>query len=215
MPRSSSKFLSADDVAAAALHAHLHVQLAALGHRRDVRIRLEDLDVGVGLDVARLDFAGLVDAQVERLGGVDVHLQRNLLEVQDDVGRVLDHAGDRRELVEHAVDLHRGHRRALDRREQHAPHRVADRRAEPALERLRVEPAEPVGQRFTLELQPLRPLKTFPEHVAVLPFASRAQHGRAPDLRVRPPPPAAGLGWLRAEGYVSTPNCQLPVAKSK
>ena len=44
-------------VAAAALHPHLHVQLAAFGDRRDVRIRLEDLDVGVGLDVARPDFA--------------------------------------------------------------------------------------------------------------------------------------------------------------
>ena len=61
MPRSSSKFLSADDVAAAALHAHLHVELAVLGDGRDVGVRLEDLDVAVGLDVARAHFAGLVD----------------------------------------------------------------------------------------------------------------------------------------------------------
>ena len=116
------------DVAAAALHAHLHVQLAALGDGRDVRVRLEDLDVGVGLDVARLDLARLVDAQVQRLGGVDVHLQRNLLQVQDDVGRVLDDARDRRELVQHAVDLDRRDRRAFNRRQQHAPQGVADGR---------------------------------------------------------------------------------------
>ena len=74
--------------------------------------------------------------------------------------------GNRRELVQHAVDLDRRDRRALDRRQQHAPQRVADGRAEAALERLRVEPPEPIGQRLALELEPLRPLKTFPEHVA-------------------------------------------------
>ena len=79
--------------------------------------------------------------------------------------------GNRRELVEHAVDLDRGDRRALDRGEQHAAQRVADRRAEAALERLRVEPAEPVGERLALELEPLGPLKTFPEHVLIVPFA--------------------------------------------
>ena len=56
-------------------------------------------------------------------------------------------------------------------REQHAPQRVADGGAEAALERLRVEPAEPVGERLALELEPLRALKTFPEH-RVCPFAN-------------------------------------------
>ena len=82
------------DVAAAALHAHLHVELAALGDGRDVRVRLEDLDVAVGLNVARAHLARLVDAQRQRLGVVDVQLERNLLQVEDDVGRVLDHAGE-------------------------------------------------------------------------------------------------------------------------
>jgi hypothetical protein len=30
---------------------------------------------------------------IQRLGGVDVHLERHLLEVEDDVGRILHHAG--------------------------------------------------------------------------------------------------------------------------
>ena len=164
MPRSSSKFLSADDVAAAALDAQLHVQLAALGDRRDVRIRLEDLDVLIHLDVARAHLARLVDAQVQRLRVVDVAGQRNLLQVEDDVGRVLDDARNRRELVQHAVDLHRGDRGAFNRRQQHAAQRVADGRAEAALERLRVEPAESIGERLALELETLGTLKTFPEH---------------------------------------------------
>ena len=134
------------DVAAAALHAHFHAQLAALRHRRDVRIGFENLDVPVRLDVAAAHFAGLFDLQRERLDAVGVQLQRNLLQVEDDVGRVLDHAGNRRELVEHAVDLDRGDRRAFNRREQHAPQRVADGGAEAPLERLRVEPAEPIGE---------------------------------------------------------------------
>ncbi len=166
MPEILVEVLVGRHVAAAALHPHFHVQLAALGHRRDVRVRLEDLDVGVGLDVAGAHFAGLVDADDQRLRVIAVQLQRNLLEVEDDVGRVFDHARNRRELVEHAVDLDRGDRRAFNRRQQDAPKRVADRRPESAFERLRVEAAEPIRQRFALELEPLGSLKTFPEHVS-------------------------------------------------
>ena len=128
-------------VAAAALDAQLHVELAALGDGRDVRIRLEDLDVLIDLDVARAHFAGLVDAQIQRLGVVDVAGQRNLLQVEDDVGRILDDARNRRELVQHAVDLDRRDRRAFNRGQQHAAQRVADGRAEAALEGLGVEAA--------------------------------------------------------------------------
>ena len=138
--------------------------LPCSGDGRDVGVRLEDLDVAVGLDVAPAHFAGLVDLEGQRLDLIGVQLQRNLLQVEDDVGRVLDHAGDRRELVQHAVDLDRGDRRAFNRRQQDAAQRVADGGAEAALERLRVEPAEPIGERLALELEPLGSLKTFPEH---------------------------------------------------
>jgi hypothetical protein len=37
---------------------------------------------------------------------VGFHAQRHALEVQDDVGDVLAHAGDGGKLVQHAVDLH-------------------------------------------------------------------------------------------------------------
>ena len=56
--------------------------------------------------------------------------------------------GQRRKLVQHALDLDRGDRGALDRGEQHPPQRVAHRRAEAALERLRVEPAVRRRQRL-------------------------------------------------------------------
>ena len=168
--------------------------------RRDVRVRLEDLDVGVGLDVARRALRRPCRRAGRASWCVDVQLERNLLQVEDDVGRVLDHAGNRRELVQHAVDLDRGDRRAFDRGEQHAAQRVADRGAEAALERLRVEPAEPIGQRLALELEPLGSLKTFPEH-CVVSFRQTGRYGAPPDLQFRPPPPAAGLERLRAGSY--------------
>ena len=124
----------------------------------------EDLDVGVGLDVARADFTGLVDAEVERFGRVGVQLQRNLLQVEDDVRCVLDHTGNRRELVQYTVDLYCSDCRTLNRGEQHATQRVADRGAEPSFERLGVEPAKSIGESLALELETLRTLKTFPEH---------------------------------------------------
>ena len=126
--------------------------------------------------------ARLVLPQRQRLGVVDVARQRQLLEVEDDVGRVLDHALDRRELVQHAVDLHRGDRRAFDRRQQHAAQRVADGRAETALERLRVEAAEPIGQGLAFEIKALGALKTFP-HISNVPFAN-GPADRPPDLRL-------------------------------
>src|SRR5207249_3450580 len=82
------------DVSAAALHAHLHVELAAFGDGGNVRVRLENLDVRVGLDVARSDFARLVDAQHQRFRVIDVELERNLLEIEDDIGGVFDDAGN-------------------------------------------------------------------------------------------------------------------------
>ena len=72
--------------------------------------------------------------------------ERDLLDVEDDVGHVLAHAGDRRELVQHAVDLHRGDRGALERRQQHAAQRVAERHAEAALERLGHQRRNPPGR---------------------------------------------------------------------
>src|SRR5688572_25743140 len=100
-----------------------------------------------------------------------MHLEWNLLEVEDDVGGVLDDARNRRELVEHAIDLHGSDRGALDRGKQHSAQCVTDSRAEAALERLRVESPEPIGQGLSLEIEPLRTLKAFPQH-CVLPFAN-------------------------------------------
>src|SRR6267378_2612876 len=87
------------DVAAAALEAHLHIDLAAFADGADVDVLVENLDVAIGFDHAGGDDAGLVGAEVEGLGAFACELEGNLLEVQDDVGRIFDDAGDGLELV--------------------------------------------------------------------------------------------------------------------
>ncbi len=57
-----------------------------------------------------------------------------VLEVEDDVGDVLADTGERRELVGDALDLDRGYRRPLERREQHPAKRVAEGVTEAAIE---------------------------------------------------------------------------------
>jgi hypothetical protein len=73
--------------------------------------------------------------QLQPLRAFAFHAQRDLLDVEDDVGHVLAHAGERREFVQHVLDLDRGDRGALQRGEQHAAQRVAQRQAEAALQR--------------------------------------------------------------------------------
>ena len=100
------------------------------------RSGIEHDDVANGLDVAGGDSARALLLHDHALGAFALHLDRDVLDVQHDVGDVLTDASDRGELVQHAVDVHRLHRRALERGEQDATQRVAERLAETTLERL-------------------------------------------------------------------------------
>ena len=66
------------------------------------------------------------------IGGFEFYL----LEIEDDVGHVFDHAGEGAEFVLRAVDLDRGDRGAFERREQHAAERISDGVAVAGLEGL-------------------------------------------------------------------------------
>ncbi len=165
------------DVAASALEAHLHVQLAAFGNRGDIDVFVQDFDVAVGFNHSRSDHAGLVGAQIERLRTLARQLEGNLLEVQDDVGGILDHAGDGLELVQYALDANRGDRGALDRTEQGAAQGVADGGAKAALKGLGAELAEDVGERLGIDCQALRFLKSSPKHIR-LSFPARLDASR-------------------------------------
>src|SRR5690625_860975 len=64
----------------------------------------------------------------------------DVLQVQDDLGDVFLHTGDRGELVQHTVDADAGDRSSRDGGEQGAAQRVAQGVAETGLERLDDEP---------------------------------------------------------------------------
>src|SRR5581483_3301662 len=155
-----------DLVAAAALETRLELQSAFLRKRRDVRSRIENLDVGVRFEIGGSHDARSLLLQVERLGTLTVHPEGDLLEVENDVGHVLDHTGQGRELVQHALDANRGDRGSFDRGEQHATECIADRRAEATLERLGNETAVIRSQGFGVVIELLGFLEIGPEHVA-------------------------------------------------
>ena len=173
MPEILVEVLVGSDVAAPALQTHLHVELATLAYGGNVDVLVQYFDVPIRLDHARGHDARSIRAQVDRLRRIARKLERNLLEVQDDVGRVFHHARDRLELVQHAFDLDGGHGRPLDRAQQHAPQSIADGGAEAALKGLRPEHSVLVGERGGVGGETFWFLKTLPKHVFLLrPFGS-------------------------------------------
>ena len=124
-------------IAAAATDRERQLETAAAGEVRDLELRVQDLEIGGRLDVGGRDGARplLHDVHLD-LGRLAVEARDQVLEVEDDVGHVLADARERRELVRDALDLHRGHRSALQRREEHPAQRVAERVPETAVERL-------------------------------------------------------------------------------
>jgi hypothetical protein len=62
---------------------------------------------------------------------VAFHADGDFLDVQDDVGDVFAHAGDRGEFMQHAVDLHRGDGSAAQRGQQHAAQALPSVRPKP------------------------------------------------------------------------------------
>src|SRR5262249_47406379 len=92
-------------VAAAVLHGHLDDEWHVVGQRCDDVLGVDDLDGLVGDDVGPLDDAFLVPVDADRLGLFTLVLDHQALDVEDDVGHVLDDAGDGGDLVLDALDL--------------------------------------------------------------------------------------------------------------
>src|ERR1700733_7454704 len=123
------------DIALARGDRELHADLGAFVQRADLEVGVEHGDVADSLDVAGGHDARALLLHDHALGAFALHLDRDVLDVQHDVGDVLANACDRRELVQHAVDVHRLHGGALKRGQQDAAKRVAERLAETTLER--------------------------------------------------------------------------------
>ena len=130
-------------VAAALGDRDVDGQAGAGGERGDVQVVVEDVDIGVRLDVGRGDVgvgAGALGVETQRDGLVAVHLKDEVLQVEDDVGDVFSDALDRGELVQRVVEANLRDARARNRRQQRAAQRVAQGVAEAGLERADGEP---------------------------------------------------------------------------
>src|SRR5207244_2788045 len=97
------------------LQTHFHIELAAFADGGNVDVFIENLDIAICLDHAGGYYAGLLGAQVDRLRSISRKLERNLLEVKDDVGCVFDNPRNGLKLVEHAFDLDGSYGCAFDR----------------------------------------------------------------------------------------------------
>ncbi len=101
-----------------------------------MEIGIEDLHLAVGLNVTGGDFALAVGLDIHRLDPLAVQLGDDSLDVENDLGHVLLHAGDGAELMLHPGDLDGGDCRTGQRGEQHPAKGVAQSGAVAPLQRL-------------------------------------------------------------------------------
>jgi hypothetical protein len=133
------------NVAPATLDGELHRQRRALAQGGEVKVGVVDLDAGGSLDVGDRDSTRTGGPQVHGHGLVHLGADDDVLDVENEFGDVLGHAGNGAELVLHAIDADAGHRCAGDRRQQGAPQAVAQGVPETRLERFEDEPGAGVG----------------------------------------------------------------------
>ncbi|MPN37030.1 hypothetical protein SDC9_184546 [bioreactor metagenome] len=105
-----------------------------------MQLGVEHLDTGRSGDVGGGHCARTRLAQVHGDGLVVVARQHQPLEVEDDLGDILDHPGQGAELVLVALDLDAGDRCARNGRQQRPAQRVAQCVTEARLQRLDDEP---------------------------------------------------------------------------
>ena len=91
-------------IALAALDHHLHMQFAVLVERRDMKLGIQDLHIGVSDDVRRCDLFLACDVQAQSMRLLTVHLEAERLEVQHDVRHIVPDARNRGKLMQNAVD---------------------------------------------------------------------------------------------------------------
>jgi hypothetical protein len=114
----------------------LHVQSAVGTEGCNRLLGIEDLHLGIGLDVTGGDQALAGSLDVNGLGTVAVKAGDDALDVQDDLRHVFLHAGDGGKLMLHTGNLDAGAGRTGERGEEYPAKRVSKRSAIAALQRL-------------------------------------------------------------------------------
>ena len=123
------------DIAAAVIQNQFHVQRTVRSEMGNHMIRVEDFHFRVGLDVAGRYRAFSRSLEIDGLGTCGMESCENTLDVQDDLGHIFHHAGDRGKLMLDTGNLHTGECRAGERREQHSAERISERCTVAALQR--------------------------------------------------------------------------------
>ena len=81
------------------------MQFSTFSDCTNVLFRIQDVDICIGLDVRSGYRCRTLNVDFSCLFAITVHLQSKLLDVQDDLGNILENPIDCGELVEHAVNL--------------------------------------------------------------------------------------------------------------
>ena len=111
--------------------------MTTLGEGRDVLLGIDELELGRNEEVCAGNLARAIDRDSRSaLVRGTKRAEHETLHVQDDVGDILDHVGNRGELVLGAIDLDGLDGCTLERGKQHAAQGVTQRVAIPALQRL-------------------------------------------------------------------------------
>ncbi len=136
------------------------VELHLLVEGADDLVLVDHVVDVVARDVTGGDDAFLLDLDREDAGLLFVVVELHLLEVEDDVGDILDHAGKAGKLVLHARDADGSDGRAFQGGKENAAEGVADGVAVSALEWLGDELGVGIGGGFLVADEAVRELET-------------------------------------------------------
>lgn len=129
--------------------------MATLGERSNVLLGVDQLKLGRNKEVRTGDLAGAVNRDGGgRLVGRAESPEDKTLDIQDDVGDILDHVRDGHELVLRTIDLNSLDGGTLERGQKNATKGVTQRIAVTTLERLDGDTSRRLVDLFDLNLRP-------------------------------------------------------------
>ena len=149
-------------IAFAGVDREFHADLGALIECAEDKVGVEHDHIADSLNVAGCNSARPLLFDDHAFRTLALHLDGDVLDIEHHVGDVLAHACDRGKLVQHAIDMHRLHRRTLQGGQQNASQRVAERNAEAALERFGNHRGNPCGVTTDGHLELVRPDQFLP-----------------------------------------------------
>src|SRR5262249_23617901 len=149
-------------VAPAVFYRHLDKEGNIIGKGGNDMLGINDLHSLVGNDVGSLDDAAFMPINAQGTWLLTGILYHKALDIQDDIGHVLDNPRNRADLVLYSLDLDPGHSAAFQARQKDAAQAVANGHTKAALERFSSEFAISVGQCASVAADTTGQLETTP-----------------------------------------------------